>query len=172
MKKYLFAILIFLLIGCSNEVDYSAREINSGKDICYVCKMIVKNQHYSVQSIHPNGLVLWYDDIGCLEKLMSKEEWNNTLQGDSAKIWVGHCETGNWHDARKAFYRFGDTTPMGYGYGAIIEISDTVFTFDQTIDRIHSGLTQKNNYSTKKKVPGEKKMKCQAGKCGEGKCGN
>ncbi len=178
MRKFV-AIFMFVLLGvvsCSHETDFSPRKPNYDRDVCYVCKMGLDNPKYNVQAINEHGNVRWYDDIGCLAEDIRDMDFNK-WKGQKYKIWIGDAETGEWIDAEKAYYRFGDETPMGYGYGALKDKSeakpgDTLYDFKSVLKRIEQGKTMREEFLKKKKMSvsgGE--MKCGAGKCGKGKCG-
>ncbi len=145
MKKYLIFILL-VLFACSSQPDYSPRKINFDRDVCAMCKMGLTDQKYSVQAINKYGEVMWFDDIGCLFEMMKTGKWKKFAK-DSVKIWIGDAETGKWIDATKAYYRFGDRTPMGYGYGALEKnIGDSLFTFEQVRQRIEEGKTMREEF--------------------------
>ena len=175
MKKSVLLIILsvfFILASCGKKKDFSPREINFDRDVCYVCKMGLADQRYSAQLILPDGETLWFDDLGCLVELMDSPEWKD-IKGDSGKIYIGDVETGKWIDATKAYYRFGDHTPMGYGYAALSAPNDSTYTFRETLERIRKGLTNREAFLKKKGMMGKKdgEMKCGEGKCGSGKCG-
>ena len=174
MKKIVLGLLTaFILLSCSKKVDFSPRPLNMDRYVCHVCKMGLDNPNYNLQAINENGEVRWYDDIGCLAEDIRDGDFN-TWKGKKYKIWIGDAETGKWIDAEKAYYRYGDDTPMGYGYGALEKKPDTgeVFTFEQVLDRINKGISKRAEFIKKHKMSvsgGE--MKCGEGKCGSGKCG-
>jgi copper chaperone NosL len=178
MKRYiLFAPVLFLLTlaACQKEVDFSPRKPNYDRDVCHVCKMGITDAPYEVQAINERGEVRWYDDIGCLAEDMREHDFNK-WKGQKYKIWINDAETGEWIDAEKAWYRFGDETPMGYGYGALKEkTADTLYDFKTVIQRINEGKTKRAEFLKKKKMSvsgGDGGMKCGGGmKCAPGKCG-
>ena len=151
MKKILAISLLLLAYACSSTVDQSPREINFDRDVCVNCLMGLADQKYSVQSINQYGDVLWYDDLGCLVQYMDTEDWVK-YKGETAKLWIGDCETGEWLDVKKAWYRYGDRTPMGYGYGALKNKADSTFDFETTVQRIHDGKTMREDFIKKKKM--------------------
>ena len=177
MKKITLLTVLFLLSlnGCKNEVDFSPRKVNYDRDVCHVCKMGLSDPKYDVQAINEHGEVRWYDDIGCLAEDMRDQDFN-TWKGKQYKIWIGDADTGEWIDAEKAWYRYGDRTPMGYGYGALKNKSEEAkYTFDEVIKLINEGKTKRADFIKKKKmsVSGkdgeENEMKCAPGKCGGAK---
>ncbi|MEA1896269.1 MAG: hypothetical protein U9N53_01245 [Bacteroidota bacterium] len=146
MKKSIVVIMILVgTLSCNNEVDYSARDINWDRDICVTCLMGLAEQEYSVQAINPEGKVIWFDDLGCLIEYMDYPEWEK-FNGDESKIWIGECDHGGWIDAHEAYYRYGDKTPMGYGYGAMKQANDSSFDFNTTIQRIKDGITMREAF--------------------------
>lgn len=157
MKKstILFALLL-VFSSCKQNVTYEARDINFDRDVCYVCLMGLTDQRYNAQSINQYGEVHWYDDIGCLaEEMRDTSTWNH-WKGDKVKFWIGDASKGNdpsnWIDAETAFYDYGKHTPMGYGYSAYSEKPnvDSVFTFEQVLQRINEGKTMRENFIQEK----------------------
>ncbi len=174
MKKLVLIIILFLvtLSSCSSKVDFGPRPVNYDRDVCHTCKMGLADPKYDVQAINEHGEVRWYDDIGCLAEDMRDGDFNK-WKGAKYKIWIGDVQTGKWIDAEKAWYRFGDDTPMGYGYGAFKQKTDSAkYDFKTTIQRIDEGKTKRADFIKKKKMSVSGKdaesggMKCAPGKCG------
>ncbi len=174
MKKLSLVITtLFLIVSCSQKVDFSPRPVNPDRDVCHVCKMGIDDMKHAVQAINSRGEVRFYDDLGCLAEDLREGDFNQ-WKGERYKIWIKDAETGEWIDAEKAWYRFGDRTPMGYGYGALKEkTSDSLYDFQTALKRIAEGKTMREKFIKEKKmsVSGEG-MKCAPGKCGSGKCGS
>ncbi len=156
--KRLLIMLVFISIACNSKVDYSPRKINFDRDVCAVCKMGLTDQRYSAQAINKFGEVYWFDDIGCLVELMQTDKWK-TWGGDSAKIYIGNGKTGEWLNARKAYYYYGkEETPMGYGYVAVPENKgDSLYTFTEVVKRISQGKTSREKYLEEYNLLKEKK---------------
>lgn len=159
------------LSSCQKNVDFTPRKVNYDRDVCHVCKMGLVDPKYDVQAINEQGEVRWYDDIGCLVEDMREHDFN-TWKGNKYKIWIGNADTGEWIDAEKAWYRFGDRTPMGYGYGALKNKTDEAkYTFEEVIKLINEGKTKREEFIKKKKmsISGSEvnKMRCGQGKCGK-----
>ncbi len=154
MKKLGILFTVVLLFGCNPEADYSAREINWDRDICINCLMGLADQKYSLQAINKYNEVLWFDDIGCLVEYEKTDNWKK-WDGETAQIWIGDCETGEWIDAKKAFYRYGDRTPMGFGYGALkTRTADTLYDYQTTVKRIEDGITMRKDFLEEKGMMG------------------
>jgi len=162
MRKIILLFTLFALFttACNHEVDYSPREVNYDRDICAQCLMGIAEQPWAVQAINSHGEVLWFDDIGCLHEYMAGENWKKFTGEGKVQIWVGDADhKGAWLDATKAWYRFGDHTPMGYGYSAVKNPNDSAFTYQQTLKRIGEGKTMRESFLKEHKMMGKGKMK-------------
>ena len=151
MKKLLILPVLLLAFACNHEADQSPREINWDRDICVNCLMGMAEKEYSVQSINQHEEVIWFDDLGCLIEYMKSPDWER-FEGETAVSWIGDCETGEWIEVEKAWYRYGDRTPMGYGYGALKNKADSTYDFNTTVQRINDGLTKREAFIQEKKL--------------------
>ena len=119
MKKFnalLILLMTFFMVGCDTKIDLNPKKIHWDRDMCERCKMVLSDRNFSAQVINPNnGKSYVFDDIGCaiLWFKENKIEWK-----EQAIIWVNDTKTGEWIDARKAFYDAVNITPMAYGFGA------------------------------------------------------
>ncbi len=156
MKKLVFTIITVLLFSCTHETDYSPREVNYDRDICAQCLMGIAEQPWAVQAINSHGDVLWFDDIGCLNEYMKSEPWKKFKGDGTLKIWVGDSQNkGQWLDAEKAYYTFGQHTPMGYGYSAVSQPGDSTYTYQQVLRRIDEGKTMREGFLKEHKMMGK-----------------
>ncbi len=157
MKRLVIIIVLLSLIAsCNKEVDFKARDINFDRDVCFICLMGLTDQRYNAQSINEYGEVHWYDDIGCLaEEMRDTATWNQ-WKGNKVRFWIGDANKGNdpsnWIDAETAFYDYGKHTPMGYGYSAYADKPDTdsIYTFEQVLQRIDEGKTMREAFIQEK----------------------
>jgi len=152
MKKVIFGLIIILAIGCNSDVDYSAREINWDRDICVKCLMGLAEKEYSVQSVNQWEEVIWFDDLGCFVNHQESDDWKRFAGDGIVKSWIGHCETGEWIEVQKAYYRYGDRTPMGFGYGALKLPNDSTYDYITTAQRIKDGKTMRESFLKEKKM--------------------
>jgi len=117
MKQFsLFVFLLLLLFGCGDKKIGEAQSVHWDRDMCERCKMAVSDRNYAFEIINPaNGKVFVFDDIGCGLLWLEEEKipWR-----DRAIMWVTDAKTGEWLDAKKAFYTDDSITPMAYGFAA------------------------------------------------------
>jgi hypothetical protein len=77
------------------------------------CAMTITTQNHACQAISPSGKTWFFDDIGCLINWIEDKDFK-----DEAVLWTHTQDTGNWIDAKKAWYVRTDPTPMHYGFSA------------------------------------------------------
>ncbi|NOX46342.1 MAG: hypothetical protein GXO89_05125 [Chlorobi bacterium] len=155
MKKTIIVIAVLSFFACNQETDYSPREVNYDRDICAKCLMGIADKGYAVQSISQWGEVVWFDDLGCYVNYFEGDDWNRFAGDGTVKSWIGNCETGEWIELGKAWFRFGDRTPMGYGYGALdTNVGDLLFDFNTTVKRIKDGKTKRKEFMEQRGMMG------------------
>jgi len=115
--KFLVSLTLFICLqGCDSKISMDAKKVHWDRDMCERCKMVLSDRKFSAQVLHPdNGRKFAFDDIGCVILWFKEDriEW-----ADRAVIWVNDAKTGEWIDARKAWYDVENITPMAYGFGA------------------------------------------------------
>ncbi|MDD2384379.1 MAG: nitrous oxide reductase accessory protein NosL [Sulfurospirillaceae bacterium] len=141
MKKYSFLLFImaFFFIGCDTKIDHNPQKIHWDRDMCERCKMVLSDRKFSAQVVNPeNGRKYTFDDIGCVVLWFRDDKiaWS-----DKAIIWVNDVHTGEWIDARSAWYDVENITPMAYGFGAhkskeALHAEDEVVDFAEMSRRI------------------------------------
>ncbi|MDD3462596.1 MAG: hypothetical protein PHW07_03015 [Sulfurospirillaceae bacterium] len=108
--------LLFLFFGCDNKSNIDPKKMHWDRDMCIRCKMVLSDRKFSAQAINPKTRQKYtFDDIGCVILWFKEDriEW-----ADEAIIWVNDAISGEWIDARTAFYDTENITPMAYGFGA------------------------------------------------------
>ena len=108
---------MFLFLACQDKAAMKgASEMHWDRDMCSRCVMVISDRKNSVQvQDQSSNKVYKFDDIGCM--VIWSEE-SNIEWIDDATIWVTDVQTGEWIDARAAFYTTGNITPMAFGYSA------------------------------------------------------
>ena len=107
---------LFLLLGCEERSKTDVAKVHWDRDMCARCVMVVSDRQNTAQVRDPKtGKKYMFDDIGCTI-LWFKDE--NITWRDQAIIWITDLSTGEWIDARTAFYDTENITPMAYGFSA------------------------------------------------------
>ena len=105
-----------LLPACS-EVPPEPRRIKWGRDVCEFCHMVFGDRRYAAEIWDADlARARIYDDFGCA--VLAAAELG-LLERADVPFWVtDDAAPDQWLDARKANYRDGVVTPMGYGHSA------------------------------------------------------
>ncbi len=123
VRRLFIAFTILLgLSGCEREISTELQRVHWDRDMCERCKMVVSDRTHTVQVINPqDGHSYMFDDLGCMVLWFHNEgiPW-----ASDAVIWITDAASGEWIDARNAFYDSGNITPMAYGFAAHEKRSD------------------------------------------------
>jgi len=122
MKKYsslifiFFSVVFLTFIGCEKKEIGQVEKIHWDRDMCERCKMAISERKFAFEIINSqSGKVYKFDDIGCGVLWLEEEEipWEK-----NAMMWVTDASTGEWINARSAYYTDDSITPMAYGFAA------------------------------------------------------
>ncbi len=134
--------LIFGGSGCQERDPQALQEVHWDRDMCMRCKMVVSERHHAVQVINiDTGRSYMFDDIGCVILWFDDEK---TPWASRAKIWITDVQTGEWIDARNAYYSSGTLTPMAYGFSAHKQKLPHTVSFQEMSQQIFI-IEEKNN---------------------------
>ncbi len=143
MSKYLRVLLLlsftFFFIACEKKVKTGIDEVHWDRDMCARCVMVVSDRKNTVQIRNPDsGRTYMFDDIGCMAIWFVEEqiEWK-----DRAIVWITDVNSGEFIDARKAFYDTNNITPMAYGFSAHkskdnIKEGEEIIDYSEVISRV------------------------------------
>ena len=120
MKKFsLLLLLLLAIIGCEKKQIGAVEKMHWDRDMCERCKMAVSDRKFAFEIIDPkSGKAYKFDDIGCGVLWLEEEKipWR-----EKAIMWVTDAKSGEWIDAKKAYYTDDSITPMAYGFAAYSE---------------------------------------------------
>ncbi len=149
MKRPLMAIFLLSIMllpcGCKRgPKKIQPSPIVWDRDVCTRCLMAISDRRYAAEIVNPDtGRVYKFDDIGCaILWLKSKSPpWQKR-----AVFFVTDRKTGQWLDARKAYFTTDDITPMGFGFGATKSQLPGTVGFDEMKRRVLTGETGQKRY--------------------------
>lgn len=130
-KFFIVFIMIVLFFGCSDEKEYG--NVHYDRDVCEHCKMVISDNKFSVDVLF-DGQNHYFDDMGCFvaEAVASNhEQWLK-----SAKVYINDLDTGEFINAREAYFYKGYKTPMNYGWAASAKRLEgkESFKFDEVVE--------------------------------------
>ncbi|MDD2653134.1 MAG: hypothetical protein PHX44_08815 [Sulfurimonas sp.] len=138
-KLFLLSLFALLFLGCEEKVAGGPAKIHWDRDMCDRCVMVLSDRKNTVQLQNPTTKkVHKFDDIGCMVLWFEEEKIDFK---DSVKIWITDAITGEWIDARSAFYSSENVTPMAFGYSAhaskqSIKEGVEILTYDEVVKKI------------------------------------
>ena len=134
----LFIPLFLLLSSCGEEQTTGPIKVRWDREICARCAMAVSDRNYSAQvrggRKGKKSKVYKFDDVGCAVIWLDKQNWQDDPR---TEIWVNEHNSGEWIDARKAWYVQMKNTPMDYGLGAQTEKVDGALSFEEAKKHIY-----------------------------------
>jgi len=113
MKKLpLLAVLTVAAFGCGGDGPPNVRY---GQEECAHCRMIVNDDRFAAAVVTTAGDAHKFDEICCVTDYLAANP--AAVKG----VWVRGYKSGQWHEARLAFYAHGPKlqTPMGSGLAAV-----------------------------------------------------
>ncbi|WP_281951272.1 hypothetical protein [Nitrosophilus kaiyonis] len=157
MKKLIYILILSLFfVGCEKIGVYKEGnkegkplEFKKGEVQCVECTMALETKEHSAQAVLPNGRTYFFDDPGCMALWFKKQK-----DKDKIKLWIYTDDTKRYIDARKAWYKLGDQTPMNYGFGAYEKKVKGAVDFDTFLIMMYRGENL-TNPAIRKKVMGE-----------------
>jgi nitrous oxide reductase accessory protein NosL len=143
MKTIFFLAILGALFGGCKDENENTKFIppHWDRDKCARCVMVVSDRKNSVEVRDPKTAKTYmFDDIGCMALWFEEE---NIKWKDDAVVYITDVKTGEWIDAKKAFYDNGNVTPMDFGFSAhkskdSIPKGKQIFTYDEVIEKITS----------------------------------
>ncbi|MDD5404154.1 MAG: protein NosL [Sulfuricella sp.] len=121
MTRWLRLCALFLLLGllaaCHHEPKTGPVEVKWDRDTCVRCSMALSDRRFAAQVRGgPKHQAFKFDDFGCAVFWLQDKPW---ADDPATEFWIMDMRSGKWIDARKAYYRPNNTTPMAYGFGAV-----------------------------------------------------
>lgn len=115
------------LSGCKEETG--PVKVRWGREFCAFCGMIVDDPRFAGQIRGgPKRKVWLFDDFGDGVLWLSQQDFRDD---PATEFWVGDSRTGQWLDAKKAFYLSGQKSPMAHNFGAIALREEGALTYDE-----------------------------------------
>ncbi|MBF0218227.1 MAG: hypothetical protein HQL49_01670 [Gammaproteobacteria bacterium] len=156
--------LLWLLGGC-NQQEHGAIEVHWDRDSCERCRMVLSDRQSSAQVRYRDerqrSRVMLFDDFGCAVVWLEDKPWKDAL---STEFWVNASGSGEWLDAKKAYYLGGGQTSMAYGLLAFAKEQPASMAYEaarlqvlaiEARDNLHTPATPRTPIPSVNPVPGE-----------------
>ncbi len=153
----IIAIIVIIFLSMSNKKQMVVIEQNNHShqalDIKVnhyqdsQCGMTITSTKHSAQAVAKDGRTWFFDDIGCMSL------WYENIEAkEDTKLWVYSNDTNKYIDARTAWYKRTDSTPMGYGLGAYENKKEKFIDFNTMLLKMLRGENLTNPYFKKELV--------------------
>ena len=146
LTKSIFpAIAVFiaaLLLTACGEKQTGPVDVKWDRDACDRCQMMLSDRKFSAQiRIFPEGkrsIVMRFDDVGCATLWLDsqKQKGQSWESSSHTQIWVTDYKTGDWLDAKTAWYVKDQISPMNYGLGAVLTKQSGALNYEQAKQHI------------------------------------
>jgi nitrous oxide reductase accessory protein NosL len=135
------SLLLTILSACSEKQTGPAK-VKWDRDACDRCQMMLSDRNFSAQiRIFPEGKrskIYQFDDVGCAALWLGASAQDKWQKDEKTQVWVTDFKTGQWIDAKKAWYVKDQITPMNYGLGAMLTKSADALDFEQAKQHIEA----------------------------------
>lgn len=105
---------LWLAAACSEPVS-GPLPIAWGREPCAHCSMAIGEPRFAAELRLGPREVLRFDDFGCAVAWLAE----HADADPPLEAWVMDQDREEWLDARAAFFRSGQRTPMAWGLGAV-----------------------------------------------------
>lgn len=122
------------LAGCQGEPASGPVSVNWDRETDPRCGMVISDRRFAAEIRDPEGKVWKFDDIGCAMFWLSQRAFNEATP--RTEYWVADYRSGDWLDARQAYYLQGRKSPMGYHFAALAEPEAETLTYQEMKRRI------------------------------------
>lgn len=131
MKKFnilFYILLITLFAGCLEEKKSNAKS-------CITCNMKINSTSPFTTSLKLGDKTEHFDDIGCMILYIN----THNIDVNSIKSTVMTMDTNKTLDAKAAYYKIDEQTPMHYGFAAYEHKSHEKISFDEVYIKMLRG---------------------------------
>jgi copper chaperone NosL len=114
-RRSLLLLLVAAATGCGGA-DQTPRAVALGEANCDFCHMTVERERTAAQLVPATGAVKVFDEAGCLLRYVAVAEGRVR---DADRLWVHDETSGEWTDARAAWYVIPAAPVPGMMYGVL-----------------------------------------------------
>ncbi len=131
----LFSAVLPLLSACGSDKQGGPGKVRWDRQVCERCAMALSDWRFAAQvrSGEDPGKLFRFDDIGCAVIWLDKQSWKNH---PDTEIWVNDSRSGDWIDAKLAWYLEGAHSPMGFNLSAQPMSADGALDFENAVKRV------------------------------------
>jgi len=116
LPRFIIYSTLLLLMACNAESKTGPVQVKFDRDSCERCRMLISDRFHAAQVRGGDNLKAYkFDDIGGAVIWLEQQSWKDQV---NTEVWVTNHQTGDWLNAKQAWYVREKHTPMNYGYSA------------------------------------------------------
>lgn len=131
MKKFNILFYILLIIFFASCSDDKKNDMKN----CITCNMKINSISPFTTSLKLGDKTEYFDDIGCMILYINR----HNIDINGIKSTVMTMDTNKTLDAKEAYYKIDEQTPMHYGFAAYEHKSDEKIPFDEVYIKMLRG---------------------------------
>ena len=135
IKSKLLSLTFFLSLLVIMTACDSSSQSETEMRICPQCNMELPNSNIHTSTIEGNTKTEYFDDVGCMVLWMKE----NKIDLNSVDMRVFSNDTKRYIDAKKAFYKFNEKTPMMYGFSAYENKQENIIYYEEVMMKMLRG---------------------------------
>lgn len=142
--KFISFSLGLLLMSCSEEPKTGPTKVTFDRDVCERCRMLISDR-FHVAQVRGGELQQAYkfDDVGGAVLWLEEQTWKDD---EKTEVWVANHKTGEWLNAKNAWYVRENHTPMNYGFSAEAEQRKTAVDYDTMLKSVIESEDKHNHH--------------------------
>lgn len=120
---------VIILVLRAQSLPEGVRPIVWDKEVCGECAMAVSDPRFAAQLQRSDGVVLNFDDPGCL--LLHLDDHKPEIHA----LYFHSVEGEEWLDADQVGFAPEPRSPMGYGLGAVPRETPGAISLDEAMEQ-------------------------------------
>jgi len=120
---------VTILVLRAQALPEGVRPIVWDKEVCAECAMAVSDPRFAAQLQRLDGVVLNFDDPGCLLRYLDDHK------PEIHALYFHRVEGDEWLDADRVGFKPAAGSPMGYGLGATPRDAPEAISFDEAMEK-------------------------------------
>ena len=136
--------LLLVLVSCNDEPKTGPAKVTFDRDACERCRMLISDRFHVAQVRGGERQQAFkFDDVGGAVLWLEEQTWKDD---EKTEVWVASHKTGEWLNAKNAWYVRENHTPMDYGFSAEAAQRETAVDYDTMVKRVIESEEKHNHH--------------------------
>ena len=136
--------LVLFMMSCSDESKTGPEKVTFDRDACERCRMLISDRFHVAQVRGGEKQQAYkFDDVGGAVLWLEEQPWKNNAK---TEVWVANHQTGEWLNAKNAWFVREKHTPMNYGFSAEAEKRETAIDYTAMVKSVIESEGKHNHH--------------------------